>query len=106
LFWTGLGTVFGRGFFAQSSDGHVVDDLLDSLEVIFESVELLPEIVVLEVEQAEPVDEIIQKLRDADWTFIVALGDTVHRETSLKGAKQVTFGGKWEFRLSLPIRCW
>ena len=71
-------------FLDETPDAQVVDDLLELLGVVLERVKLLPEAVVLEVEEPEPGEEVSDESGDPDGTLVVSLGNAVHGESSLQ----------------------
>merc|ERR1712223_1888248 len=69
-------------FLDETPDAQVVDDLLELIGVVLERVKLLPEAVVLEVEEPEPGEEVSNESGDPDGTLVVSLGNAVHGESS------------------------
>ena len=71
----------------QSSNGDVIDHALHFLNVVFESIELLPQIVVLEIQETEPSTELHEEEGDGERTLVVALGYTVNSQSRLEWKK-------------------
>merc|ERR1719350_2536076 len=61
-------------------DGEVVNDLLDLLQVVLDRVELLPQVVVLQVEQPEAGVEAVEEGGDTAWPGVILAGHAVHGE--------------------------
>ena len=68
----------------QTADAEIVDDLLDLLHVVLERVELLAQVVVLQVEEAEAGEEVVEEGGDGQGALVVAVGHAVHGEAGLK----------------------
>lgn len=64
----------------HAPEAEVVDDILDTLDVVLDAVDALPQGVVLEVEDLEPGEDVADETCDADGQRRVAEGDGVGRE--------------------------
>ena len=71
----------------QSSNGDVIDHALHFLNVVLESIEFLPQIVVLEIQETEPSTEFHEEEGDGERTLVVALGYTVNSQSRLEWRK-------------------
>ena len=88
----------------ESSEGYVIDDLFALLQVVFESVEAFPQIVILEIEKAKTGIEVADEFGDGQRTLVVTSG---HAVQSVSGEKSIEgeIVGYFETRQTALSQC-